>query len=389
MAEAKHAEDVNNNIIKSGLEAANNITLKDPQAKFRSRVWKYFGFVSADGVKDDANKDKNICKLCMSSVSYKARNTSNMSTHLKRKHGVDISMPRTTPPSTENTSNEPEKATGVTGQLRLQEVLGLRKKIPLQSPRGMCITKAIGGFLAKDMRPFSVIENEGFKHLLNTLEPRYEIPSRTFMTRTIMPSIKDSVIKRIKESLNTAESVSLTTDGWTSRSTQSYIAITTYFLDPNFEMKNYTLQARQLCESHTGENLAKVLEEAIEAWDLKRSNPVSVTTDNASNIVSGVSVAEGVYPHIRCFADTLNLATQRVFMLGRWPVYLVMCDELSIFSIGVLQQLEYFHRSRNSWTFHHTSSSWTSPLAGTLHMIWWHGMLNSSQQYLQLYCRKT
>lgn len=90
-----------------------------------------------------------------------------------------------------------------------------------------------------------------------------------------------------------------------------------HFLDPNFEMKNYTLQARQLCESHTGEILAKVVKEAIELWNLKRRNPVSVTTDNASNIVSGVSIAEGVYPHIRCFAHTLNLATQRGIHVGQ------------------------------------------------------------------------
>ena len=66
-----------------------------------------------------------------------------------------------------------------------------------------------------------------------------------------------------------------------------------------------------MTESHTAANLAEVLSSAVTYWDLKRmgKNP-SITTDNASNIVNGVRDAN-LYPHVRCFAHTINLATQR------------------------------------------------------------------------------
>lgn len=101
----------------------------------------------------------------------------------------------------------------------------------------------------------------------------------------------------------------MTTDGWTARAAQGYITITALFIDDNFEIQN---QTRPLNSSHTTENLAEVLTNAVEEWGLKKSQPVAITTDNASNIVSGISnISSEFSPQIRCFAHTLNLATQR------------------------------------------------------------------------------
>ena len=161
------------------------------------------------------------------------------------------------------------------------------------------------------MRPYSVIENIGFQHLLKTLEPRYSIPSRAHFSTKVMPKLGDLVRGRVKENLKSAEYLGLTTDGWTSRSTQSFITVTAHFVDQDYKFANYILQTRQLKESHTAGNSAKFLEESLNEWGLKRDLPTPVTTYNASNIVAGISLAEGIQPHIRCFAHTLNLATQR------------------------------------------------------------------------------
>ena len=48
-----------------------------------------------------------------------------------------------------------------------------KQPLPAQTDRAEAITNAIGVFIGADMRPYSVVQNEGFKYMLNVLEPRY------------------------------------------------------------------------------------------------------------------------------------------------------------------------------------------------------------------------
>ena len=36
--------------------------------------------------------------------------------------------------------------------------------------------------MIKDLQPFSIVEDDGFKELIFELEPRYKIPSRKYFT---------------------------------------------------------------------------------------------------------------------------------------------------------------------------------------------------------------
>ena len=104
--------------------------------------------------------------------------------------------------------------------------------------------------------------------------------------------------------------MALTTDGWTSRSTEGYITFTAHFVH-EWESKNFVLQTGRMDESHTSQNLSEVITSAISEWNLQRheQNP-SLTSDNASNVVSVAKQAE-LSPHSRCVAHTINLVSQR------------------------------------------------------------------------------
>ncbi|XP_030235893.1 zinc finger BED domain-containing protein 1-like [Gadus morhua] len=65
-------------------------------------------------------------------------------------------------------------------------------------------------------------------------------------------------------------------------------------------------------ESHTGANVAEVLKTATEEWGIS-NKPIVLVTDNASNMVVAAQV--GGYLHVKCFAHTLNLASQRALKL--------------------------------------------------------------------------
>ncbi|MBN3302803.1 ZBED4 protein, partial [Amia calva] len=147
-------------------------------------------------------------------------------------------------------------------------------------------------------------ENLGFRRLLHTLEPKYTILSRAHFTHTVVTNLYNESKAKLVQTLKEAESIAITTDGWTSRGTQSYITITAHTINSDWEMVNVVLQTRLLFESHTGANIAEDLQAAVTDWELNRPNHgIAIVTDNARNMDVAVREA-GLEPH------TINLATQ-------------------------------------------------------------------------------
>ncbi|XP_059916026.1 E3 SUMO-protein ligase ZBED1-like [Gadus macrocephalus] len=241
-----------------------------------------------------------------------------MATHLQRHHpGVSL--------------------TGVKPKAAQQPLItaAFKQPLPPQSDRAKAITNAIGLFIGADMRPYSVVQNKGFQHMLNVLEPRYDIPSRTHFSDNIVPGLYEQEKKKVVDELAVAPSVALTTDGWTSRGTVSYVTITAHFITADWEMRSPVLQTRPLYESHTGSHLAQVLTQAVEAWKIKSpTTNIPVTTDNAKNQINAVNEA-GLGPQIGCFAHVVNLASQKGISVNRM-------DRL----LGRIRKVvSYFHRS--------------------------------------------
>ncbi|CAI5689139.1 unnamed protein product [Oreochromis niloticus] len=144
--------------------------------------------------------------------------------------------------------------------------------------------------------------------MLRVLEPRYNIPSQTYFTDIAVPALYKETKAKLETAVSAAAAVALTSDGWTSRATPSYLTVTAHYIDPEWQMKNCVLQTR-LVESHATDDLAKGLSEAVEDWKLRPNVTIPVTTDNAKNIVNAV-IAAGLGPQIGCFAHTVNIAAQ-------------------------------------------------------------------------------
>ncbi|XP_050957167.1 E3 SUMO-protein ligase ZBED1-like [Labeo rohita] len=148
--------------------------------------------------------------------------------------------------------------------------------------------------------------------MINTLDPRYVIPTRSYMTDKAVPRIYDKVKDDVKSALSSAPRVALTCDGWTSRATEAFVTITCHYVDEEWELMSHVLQTRAMHESHTGSNIAELLKAALEEWDLVSKDP-AIVTDNAANMSVAAELAGML--HFRCFAHTLNLASQRALKL--------------------------------------------------------------------------
>jgi len=159
-----------------------------------------------------------------------------------------------------------------------------------------------------DCRPFSMVEDKGFKDFIKMLNPAYSLPSRQTLSKTALPFAYEKCLNDMKLQIKeNAVSVCLTTDCWTSINNQSFIAITAHYLDTDFNFKSVLLECVAFEESHTSHNLKVKIESVITDWELN-GKVVLVVSDNAYNIVGAITNLK--LKHFGCFAHSLNLIVQ-------------------------------------------------------------------------------
>ena len=90
------------------------------------------------------------------------------------------------------------------------------------------ITRLIADFQARDLRPLSIVCGDGFRQILKTIKPGYQVPLHTHVT-TVCRQIF-WMKEELREMLKGQTYVVLTTDIWTSCATQENLTITAHFI---------------------------------------------------------------------------------------------------------------------------------------------------------------
>ena len=282
----------------------------------KSDVWMHFGhpvYLRNDVRVTD--KQHTICKLCKTILKHTG-NTTNMRTHMTRHHGSvtvsGIKKPASfsTVATTETKKPKLETTHKTETQPKVASMFAKQTKYPASSQRAQIITRQIATYIVADMRPLSIVENKEFKRLLEIMDPQYSLPSRKHFSDKVIAGLYVETKNTVMNQLKGALSVSLTTDSWTSRATQSYMTVTAHYVSQDWKMHNHVLTTRMLSEAHTGENLGNALKDVVMEWQLERATQIPVVSDNASNMDIAAKTA-GLHPHIKCFAHTINLASQR------------------------------------------------------------------------------
>lgn len=108
--------------------------------------------------------------------------------------------------------------------------------------------------MALDAEPFTLVEREGFLNLIKYIVPRYNVPSRTYFSRTLMPEIYKEIRVQVEAKLSTAKYISFTTDIWTSSvNNESFISLTAHYISSDtFQKEIYTLRVKHFPINHTG-----------------------------------------------------------------------------------------------------------------------------------------
>ncbi|XP_070830824.1 E3 SUMO-protein ligase ZBED1-like [Chaetodon trifascialis] len=259
-----------------------------------SIIWRYFGFKQSDEEQKDA-----FCRECKKLVPSNSSSTTNLFKHLQYHHKLlyqECARLRL--------AGTPTTTSKKTQQTTLQTSLPWCLPYEKTSARWVSITESIAFHIAKDMTPTAIVEQPGFIRMLKTLDPRYNLPSHHFFARQELPRMYTRERVRLAADLATVGHYALTTDMWSSRTCEPYMCVTIHYI-VEWEIKSACLQTTYFPQDHTGENIAEAFGDVTTTWMLN-PNPVAITTDNGSNIVSAVQTKQWL--RMQCFGHRLHLA---------------------------------------------------------------------------------
>jgi len=156
-------------------------------------------------------------------------------------------------------------------------------KFDKNHPRQKAITDAVVKMIVKDIQPAYIVEREGFRELLNILEPRYTVASRKHIQQSMLPSYCSKITETIKCELTRIDTCSLTLDIWSSRRMHAYLGVTCHFITKEWKALSLLLSCSKLNGRHTAESILSEFEEVVSNTGVSLK-VYRVVTDNASNV---------------------------------------------------------------------------------------------------------
>jgi hypothetical protein len=166
----------------------------------------------------------------------------------------------------------------------------------------------IAEMIALDEQPFSIVEDVGFRRLVETAVPLYQIPSRTFFSKKMVPDLHKRVSGKIIEffQCDPALKISFTSDMWTSSSSnESFLSLTAHWITGQCVRMSAVLSVKHFVGRHTGDLIRISLLEILSQWSLSSASYHALVHDNGANMVKAVRDSELL--SISCFAHSLQL----------------------------------------------------------------------------------
>lgn len=272
----------------------------------RSSVWAYFSSNA-----DKTRKDWVICSLCkpaLKEVKTSDSSTSNLRAHLKHNHPLQFASLDSKRCAAESPTVVQPKIPHMSQchQPKITESINRMTKYKVESSKYRAINAKVTNLIVKQMLPTVMVESEDWKALMSELDPRYACPGRKFFSNSAIPAKYTAMKEKILSDLKNVIAVSCTTDAWSSVTTDPYLSLTVHFFTPNWQLRTYCLRTIYLPESHTGENIAKMLRTILAEYDIYTNQISAFTTDNGSNMKVAIRKLE--LTRLPCFGHVLHNA---------------------------------------------------------------------------------
>jgi hypothetical protein len=154
-------------------------------------------------------------------------------------------------------------------------------------------------------QPLSTVTQKAYIEHMKIIDSQFTVPGEKKIRMMITCSYGYNKDK-LKLLLKTAQSISLTTDLWSSRSKHGYLGLTATWINKEFEIMDVLLEISYFPTPHNARSITGAIKRAIRKWEIE-DQVVSITTDNGANMVAAVRDLTPI-KRLSCAAHTLQLA---------------------------------------------------------------------------------
>ena len=172
---------------------------------------------------------KQNCNECGKTIT---NNSTNLEKHLrthKMKHAEFALLKKEWKPKKINNVKDPTFKLTSSKQPTLQGFADKQRPWDISDPKQEACVRSLAQLIIEDAEPFRIVERDGFRRFVNSLQPRFQIPGRR--------ALKDSCIKELVQiragvrlKLSSALAVAITEDGWTTKTMLPMLGVTVHFI---------------------------------------------------------------------------------------------------------------------------------------------------------------
>ncbi|KAL5022683.1 hypothetical protein ScPMuIL_001838 [Solemya velum] len=246
---------------------------------------------------------RTVCRLCKKEYAFKG-NTTNLQFHLDHDHR-DLGSAVT------SAVQKQQKLHNLANQPTIQGILQSTRSSALPVAIQKDIDNSLMKIMVGKVLPLSLVDSEYLKTFVSKLDSRYVVPSRNTLSSRLKRK-QESMKQNLREDLRECRDISVTHDGWTSMSTESYQTTTAHFINKDWELKSVVLQTLKTEGTHTGEAIADHLEQMRKKW-MPLVVPTAVT-DNAANEKKAFDILK--WHRFRCYGHRINLTVKKALQVN-------------------------------------------------------------------------
>lgn len=150
----------------------------------------------------------------------------------------------------------------------------------------------VARWTACSLRPYSISEDRELQEVIDfatIIDGKLKLPSRTTNKRRIDELADQTRDRMMKVLSKSCDYFSSTSDMWSSKNMDAFMAFTLHFISIDFQNYNFTLSIKPTVGKHSGKMILGYMRNVLEEWGLSKDKLIMMLRDGASNMVRACS----------------------------------------------------------------------------------------------------